>query len=560
MLPPGARYACNILRTDGRICLPPHIPPCVPEQPREISNAASHRPRVQPTCFAPGTLLQSPALPASVNPRGPDCDDGIRFDIKGVAPPYRVGRHLSIVFHLFGPSCSIPLRLFNIPALDRQSQLSLQQQSAGLPQFVPVNPAEDARYVAMASIRARPVSGIAKQPHAIIQNHVSGRCRRQGMRYHLKTESLLTASRSVEKISQTLQQYRAILQKLFPSVHPEQLQGLSRERLIDLISKTNPFQAPSPITPCSDRPPSIHPDAGSLEQLQPLPEDTVDTFETQRQHKALPDHANALPLSMKHSSSYLGISSVMAALRVILWLDPECQTFVNKCPNRPPLVSRSTSVPQDTSLKATFTASNTETQGSTAWDENGVPVINAYFHYVHPFVPLIDEDSFRDTYMTKQRNDSRWTLLLNAVLAMGSMANGKSENGIHSVFFDRAKEYLNVDTLGSAHVETVQALALSAFYLHYTQESNLANALMGAALRMATALGLHRDYTEGLGPTNTSKAHFSIEMRRRVWWSIFMFDTWASATLGRPSMGRWSHAITTRSPQEPIVSRSFSKH
>ena len=307
------------------------------------------------------------------------------------------------------------------------------------------------------------------------------------------------------------------------------------------------------------KPPSIHPDASSLEQLQPLPEDGVETFDAPDQHKTLggvTDDVNALSLSMKHSSSYLGISSVMAALRVILWLDPECQAFVNKSPLRSHLGSRAASVAPDLLRKGLSTAAITDLQVPSAWDE--IPVMNAYFQYIHPFIPLIDENSFRDTYMTKQRSDPRWILLLNTVLAMGSMANGESADNLHAAYFARAQEHLNVETMGSAHIETVQALAiLSGFYLHYTQQPSLANVLMGATLRMATSLGLHRDYSEGLGPASTSKAHFSIEMRRRVWWSTFMLDTWASNVLGRPSMGRWSHAITARPPQEPIVSYHF---
>ena len=182
--------------------------------------------------------------------------------------------------------------------------------------------------------------------------------------------------------------------------------------------------------------------------------------------------------------------------------------------------------------------------------------VDGYFNYVHPFIPLIDEHSFRNTYAKRKRHDSRWSLLLNTVLAMGSMASGTAEDTIHCIYYDRAKQYLDIDDLGLAHIETVQALAiLGGLYLHYMQQPTLANALMGACLRMAISLGLHRDYTEGLRPTNVSKtAHFSIDMRRRIWWSAFMLDTWASSTLGRPSMGRWGHAITARGPEDPIVS------
>lgn len=358
----------------------------------------------------------------------------------------------------------------------------------------------------------------------------------------------------MEKISQTLQEYRAVLQKLFPNVHPDQLKDMSRDRLIELISKSNPFHPPSPRTPSVDeKPPPVNPDAGSLEQLQPMPDEGNDVFESI--HPALPgitDDVNMLSLSVKQNSSYLGISSVMAVLRVITWLDPEC---LAKSPDQSIVPSRAASSPPELQAQGKDVVRG-DGSSSSAWDE--IPMINAYFTYIHPFIPLIEETAFRETYMAGQRTDSRWQLLLNTVLAMGSVAAGNSEDTTHQTYFNRAKEHLDMDTLDSAHLETVQALAiLSGFYLHYLQTPNQANALMGATLRVATMLGLHRDYTEGVGPAKVQKAAFSIEMRRRIWWCVFMLDAWVGNTLGRPSMGRMSFAITAKPPQEPIVSSSL---
>lgn len=64
--------------------------------------------------------------------------------------------------------------------------------------------------------------------------------------------------------------------------------------------------------------------------------------------------------------------------------------------------------------------------------------------------------------------------------------------------------------------------------LHYVSRPNLANNLMGATLRQATVLGLHREYTD-TNPTNgspTQKA-MSADVRRRTWWSLYILDTWA---------------------------------
>jgi hypothetical protein len=361
-------------------------------------------------------------------------------------------------------------------------------------------------------------------------------------------------TRSVEKISQTLQEYRGVLQKLFPNVHPDQLKELSRDRLVDLISKTNPCHPPSPRTPSIDeKPPPINPDADSLEQLQPMPESGDEGLEPKTRSLAnITDDINVLSLSVKQNSSYQGISSVMAVLRVITWLDPDC---LSKTCERTAPTTRDASPAVELRIHEPESA-NSEVPSST-WDDT--LWIDAYFTYVQPFIPLIEETSFRETYISGHRKDSRWLLLLNTVLAMGCMAATTSDDPTHQIYFERAKQYLNMDTLDSAHLESIQALAiLSGFYLHYVQTPNQANALMGATLRMATVLGLHRDYTEGVGPAKVQKAAFSIEMRRRIWWCTFMLDAWVGNTLGRPSMGRMSHAVTAKPPQEPIVScRTF---
>ncbi|KIW18525.1 hypothetical protein PV08_02813 [Exophiala spinifera] len=384
----------------------------------------------------------------------------------------------------------------------------------------------------MANILARHVSGIGRQLLAIIHS-------RDRDKY----------LRGVEKISQTLQDYRGVLQKLFPNMHPDQLREMSRDSLVELISKRSPCHPPSPRTPSVDEKPHlVNPEAGSLEQLQPMPEEGSEVLDQRStQLRGMTDDVSILSMHVKQNPSYLGISSVMAVLRVITWLNPDC---LSDPPDQNALMSRDGGSSPSHQLTESGTTPG-DTSSSTAWDE--IPLINAYFTYVHPFIPLLEEQSFRDTYMAASRTDTGWLLLLNAVLVMGSIANSSAEDTAHLIYYERAKQYLTIEVLDSAHLETIQALAiLSGFYLHYVQSPNQANSLMGSTLKLATTLGLHRDYSEGVGPAKAEKAAYSIEMRRRVWWSTFMLDTWAGNSLGRPSMGRLSPAITAKLPQEPI--------
>ncbi|KAK5568331.1 hypothetical protein LTR43_005904 [Exophiala xenobiotica] len=219
--------------------------------------------------------------------------------------------------------------------------------------------------------------------------------------------SLHGASPETSAFEETLQEYRGILQKLFPNVHPDQLKGLSRERLVEISSKTTPYHPLSPRTPSvDDRPPPINPDVGSLEQLQPMPGEYSDAFDRRPAAiKGITDDVNMLSLHVNQNPSHLGISSVTAVLRVITWLDPDC-LWLSRTPDRSIIASREASFAPENQTVDNETVQGDDVSTSPAWDE--IPLINAYFTYIHPFIPLIKEQSFRDTYMAAERTDTRW--------------------------------------------------------------------------------------------------------------------------------------------------------
>jgi transcriptional regulatory protein GAL4 len=55
--------------------------------------------------------------------------------------------------------------------------------------------------------------------------------------------------------------------------------------------------------------------------------------------------------------------------------------------------------------------------------------------------------------------------------------------------------------------------------------------MIGIAFRMALGLGLHREISYNDGEQNT----LSKEIRRRVWWILYMVDSGFSITMGRPT-------------------------
>lgn len=251
--------------------------------------------------------------------------------------------------------------------------------------------------------------------------------------------------------------------------------------------------------------------------------------------------------ALEHPATYFGISSPDAALRAITWVCSDCRIVPNEVRN----LNSNIFSP----IEARNIHGSVDDDESSAWNE--IPLINAYFIYFHPSYPLIDEKSFRRTYLSRSRADERWKLLLNVVLALGSVGTGTASDTSHVMYYEKAKQYIGAGTFFSAHLETIQALALlGGSYLHHIQRPDEGIVMMGAALRLASALGLHRatiSWPEGYEGELISKTSAEMEMRSRIWWTLFNMDTWGYNCVGRPSMCRISYASTISLPQEPIV-------
>lgn len=80
--------------------------------------------------------------------------------------------------------------------------------------------------------------------------------------------------------------------------------------------------------------------------------------------------------------------------------------------------------------------------------------------------------------------------------------------------------------LDTSEIVTLQAFALFLVCVRTNDDSRFVWTLTGLAIRLAQAIGLHRDGTKfGLSPFNT-------EMRRRLWWQLCILDVRASEDHG----------------------------
>ncbi|KAH6989411.1 fungal-specific transcription factor domain-containing protein [Ilyonectria sp. MPI-CAGE-AT-0026] len=366
--------------------------------------------------------------------------------------------------------------------------------------------------------------------------------------YDKHRQRVIPSRKTLEALSQSREECRSILKRLYPNHEPSALIPLSRQELLDLLgppTTESTIALPSPplnSAPLKQEVP-LRPETG-LALLEQVPSHGSESDEERRGRDHIPveaDDVNALSLNMdRQTSSYLGASSIKAALLVMLKVQPQLRDSLSQ-----PLTNFETmnNLPclQQRIVRPTENC-------RVPWSWKGQTLIDAYFKRVHVFVPMLDEPSFRADCLGGQRCDSPWLGLLNMVFAMGSIAAMKSDDFSHIEYYHKAMEHLTIDSLGSSHIEIVQALALlGGYYLHYVNRPNMANAVLGAALRTASALGLHRQF-QTPGSTDGS----TVEVRRRTWWSLICLDTWATTTLGRPSLGRWGPEVNIRPPEVGI--------
>ncbi|KAJ2898236.1 C6 transcription factor [Zalerion maritima] len=360
--------------------------------------------------------------------------------------------------------------------------------------------------------------------------------------YDKHRQRVIPSRKTLEALSQSLEECRSILKRIYPNHEVQSLLPLNRQELLGILEHPVDDGATTlPSPPLHTSSMSGDEPEASLASLEQMPSRDIEWDEERRGKDPIPleaDDVNALSLSVDRQASYLGASSIKAALMVMLKVQPGLRTAMATPLATSDLPHNYPSLRQGTT--------GTKDPQRIPWSWKGQTLIDAYFKRIHVFVPMLDEAAFRADYLEGQRFDTPWLALLNMVFAMGSIVAMKSEDYNHVNYYNRAMEHLPMDAFGSSHIESVQALALiGGYYLHYTNRPNMANAVLGAAIRMASALGLHR---ESLAQGSNEVA-VAAETRRRTWWSLFCLDTWATTTMGRPSFGRWGPAINIRPPE-----------
>lgn len=271
--------------------------------------------------------------------------------------------------------------------------------------------------------------------------------------------------------------------------------------------------------------PSPH-NAGGIDAMESLgiPEST-DEY-------AIADGMASLSLS-KTDVGYLGAASSAAVVR---FLRPR-----QEAPRRPRRSNEQPATAADTQglLHASHgQVQYIELQQATALlidqpDPNRLiadSMIDAYFSVYHTSYPIVHEPAFRAQYseLIARPNGDCWKFLAYIVAAVGVFSTAKPHDAVETMLFAQAKSLMHVSYLESGNLTLIQALALMSNYLQRKDMPNSGFNYLGLASRMALGLGLHREFPGWNVPP------LKLEMRRRVWWCLSVFDVGATITYGRP--------------------------
>lgn len=170
------------------------------------------------------------------------------------------------------------------------------------------------------------------------------------------------------------------------------------------------------------------------------------------------------------------------------------------------------------------------------WDELDIgkldidAAIDAYFGLYHLSYPIVHEPTFRAQYaqVISRPAEPSWNALAYMIAAIGNFTAATAPTNVDRVYFMAAKSNMSITSLETGNLSLVQALTLMSNYLQKRNKPNSGYNYLGLALHMAMGLGLHKEFHDwDISPLN-------MEIRRRVWWCMFVFSVGATITFGRP--------------------------
>ena len=164
-----------------------------------------------------------------------------------------------------------------------------------------------------------------------------------------------------------------------------------------------------------------------------------------------------------------------------------------------------------------------------------------YWRLVNTLYPFLDTVEVKTSYQRLWTGEelgeegSTFLCLLNMIFSIacnldpGTIPSERARNA--EAFYQRAREFLDLDLFQHRSILTVQCFLLLGQYLQSTNDPQQCWIFVGLAIRMAQSLGLDLASTSA-----EADSEHECEVLRRVWHGCVLMDRTLSMTFGRPAM------------------------
>lgn len=160
-------------------------------------------------------------------------------------------------------------------------------------------------------------------------------------------------------------------------------------------------------------------------------------------------------------------------------------------------------------------------------------MIRCYFHYVHPFAPILDANEFITEY---EKGRKSLLLLWSMFIAAASFVDENlltedfypSRRALKRGMYQRAKALYDAD-YEKDKVTLIQSLFLMGHWYTSTDDRAGPWHWNGIAISLSHTIGLHRLNMPCQQASQGTKPFW-----RRLWWSLYSREVWLSLGLGRP--------------------------
>ena len=150
--------------------------------------------------------------------------------------------------------------------------------------------------------------------------------------------------------------------------------------------------------------------------------------------------------------------------------------------------------------------------------------------------PALHEPTFAKDMQAVYDNtgNAYQNFVLRMVIAISLQKMDTQYAGLADSYYLAALKFME-PVVRPMNLQTLQCFALIAEYSLLTPTRTAIYYIMGLAVRLAQALGIHEEKTITRGVNGARADYQTIDMRRRIFWCVFVMECGLAHALGRPA-------------------------